>query len=198
MEYRVLGKTGLKVSRMGFGGIPIQKIDAEGTKKLMVKLAEAGINYIDTARGYTVSEEYLGYALEGIRDKFILATKSMNRTKEGMAADIDISLKNLRTDYIELYQVHNPSPAELEQVLAPGGALEALLEAKAAGKIGHIGITFHSLEDRLVKKFMKEASSHGEESELIIINKKPITAESEELVINPRARSAKLRLAQRN
>ena len=146
MEYRVLGKTGLKVSRMGFGGIPIQKIDAEGTKKLMVKLAEAGINYIDTARGYTVSEEYLGYALEGIRDKFILATKSMNRTKEGMAADIDISLKNLRTDYIELYQVHNPSPAELEQVLAPGGALEALQEAKAAGKIGHIGITFHSLE----------------------------------------------------
>ena len=106
MEYKVLGKTGLKISRMGLGGIPIQRIDAEGTKKLIYQLMEAGVNYIDTARGYTVSEEYLGYALEGIREKFILATKTMSRTAEGMAKDIDISLKNLRTDYIELYQVH--------------------------------------------------------------------------------------------
>ena len=105
MEYRVLGKTGLKISRMGFGGIPIQRIDAEGTKVLMHQLKAAGINFIDTARGYTVSEEYLGYALEGIREDFILATKSMSRTKDAMAADIDISLKNLRTDYIDLYQI---------------------------------------------------------------------------------------------
>ena len=145
MEYRVLGKTGLNISRMGFGGIPIQKIDAEGTKVLMQKLMDAGVNYIDTARGYTVSEEYLGYALDGIRDKFILATKSMGRTKEAMEKDIAISLKNLRTDYIDLYQVHNPNPKDLEQVLAPGGALEALMEAKAAGKIGHIGITLHAV-----------------------------------------------------
>ena len=144
MEYRILGKTGLKISRMGFGGIPIQKIDAAGTKTLMRQLMEAGVNYIDTARGYTVSESYLGEALEGIRDHFILATKSMARTKEGMAADIDISLANLRTDYIDLYQIHNPSMAQLEQVLAPGGALEALMEARAAGKIGHIGITLHA------------------------------------------------------
>ena len=146
MEYRVLGKTGLKISRLGFGGIPIQRIDAEGTKVLMHKMREAGINYIDTARGYTVSEEYLGYALEGIREHFVIATKSMARTKEAMAADIEISLKNLRTDYIDLYQVHNPSPEQLQQVMAPGGALEALLEAKAAGKIGHIGLTAHSLD----------------------------------------------------
>ena len=146
MEYRVLGKTGLKISRLGFGGIPIQRIDAEGTKVLMHQMKDAGINYIDTARGYTVSEEYLGYALEGIREHFVIATKSMARTKEAMAADIETSLKNLRTDYIDLYQVHNPSMAQLEQVIAPGGALEALLEAKAAGKIGHIGLTAHSLE----------------------------------------------------
>ncbi len=146
MEYRVLGKTGLKISRLGFGGIPIQRIDAEGTKVLMHKMKEAGINYIDTARGYTVSEEYLGYALEGIREHFVIATKSMARTKEAMAADIEISLKNLRTDYIDLYQVHNPSPEQLAQVMAPGGALEALQEAKAAGKIGHIGLTAHSLD----------------------------------------------------
>lgn len=143
MEYRVLGKTGLQISHMGFGGIPIQRIDAEGTKKVIRYLHEAGVNYIDTARGYTVSEEYLGYALEGIRQDFVLATKSMARTKEAMAADIQTSLKNLRTDHIELYQIHNPGLEDLEKVQAPGGALEALLEAKADGRIGHIGITLH-------------------------------------------------------
>ncbi len=146
MEYRILGKTGLKISRLGLGGIPIQRIDAEGTTKLIHQLLDAGVNYIDTARGYTVSEEYLGHALEGVRDKFILATKSMSRDKEGMARDIDISRKNLKTDYIDLYQVHNPSMQDLDKVLAPGGALEALLEAREAGKIGHIGLTAHSVE----------------------------------------------------
>lgn len=144
MEYITLGKTGLRVSRMGFGGIPIQKVDASVTHALMERLAQRGVNYIDTARGYTVSEQFLGEALEGgLREKFVIATKSMARTKEAMARDIDISLKNLRTDYIDLYQIHNPSMAELEQVLAPGGALEALMEAKAAGKIRHLGLTAH-------------------------------------------------------
>lgn len=146
MEYTTLGKTGLKISRMGFGGIPIQRISAEGTKGLMTQLMEAGINYIDTARGYTVSEEYLGYGLEGIRDHFVIATKSMARTKEAMVSDIETSLKNLRTDYIDLYQVHNPSMEQLDTVVGENGALEALLEAKTAGKIGHIGITAHSTE----------------------------------------------------
>ena len=146
MEYRILGKTGLRISRMGFGGIPIQKIDAEGTKALMHRLKDAGLNYIDTARAYTVSEEYLGYALEGIREHFVLATKSMARDKAAMAKDIDTSLQNLRTNYIDLYQIHNPNAAQLEQVTAPGGALEALMEARQAGKIGHIGITLHSVE----------------------------------------------------
>lgn len=146
MEYRVLGKTGLKISRMGCGGIPIQKTSAEDTKTLIRYLMEQGVNYIDTARGYTVSEEYLGYALEGIRDRFVVATKSMARTKEAMERDIAISLSNLRTDYIDLYQLHNPNAQDLEQVTAPGGALEALREAKKAGKIGHIGITLHSAD----------------------------------------------------
>lgn len=84
------------------------------TRKLLHEMADKGINYIDTARGYTVSEEYLGYAMEGIRDKFVVATKSMARTKEAMAADIETSLRNLRTDHIELYQVHNPSMEQLE------------------------------------------------------------------------------------
>lgn len=146
MEYRTLGKTGLKISRMGFGGIPIQKIDEEGTRKLLHEMMEKGVNYIDSARGYTVSEQYIGYGLEGIRDKFVLATKSMSRTKEAMAADIETSLGNFRADYIDLYQVHNPSMEQLDQVMGEGGALEALMEAKAAGKVGHIGLTAHSTE----------------------------------------------------
>ncbi len=144
MEYRILGKTGLRVSRIGFGGIPIQRIDAEGTRALMQALVEKGVNYIDTARGYTVSEEYLGYGLEGIRDKFVLATKSMSRDKESMARDIEISLANLRTDYIDLYQLHNPKLEELDVIFSENGAIQALRQAKAEGKIGHIGITAHS------------------------------------------------------
>ncbi len=146
MDYRSLGKTGLKISRLGLGGIPIQKIDKEGARGLILDLINEGINFIDTARGYTVSEEYLGYALEGVRDKFVLATKSMARTKDAMQNDIDLSLNTLRTDYIDLYQMHNPSAKDLETVVSSGGALEALFEAKASGKIGHIGITLHSLE----------------------------------------------------
>lgn len=146
MEYRILGKTGLNVSMMGLGGIPIQRIDAAGTRVLVEALVANGINYIDTARGYSVSEEYLGHALDGLRDKFIIATKSMARTKDSMAKDIDISLCNLKTEYIDLYQVHNPTLAQLEQVAAEGGALEALQDAKKAGKVRHIGLTAHSVE----------------------------------------------------
>ena len=146
MEYRELGKTGMRISRLGFGGIPIQRIDAEGTKSLIRKLMEAGVNYIDTARGYTVSEEYLGYALEGVRDRFILATKGRGLTREAMEADVATSLRNLRTDYIDLYQFHNPSMENLEKITAPGGALEALQAAKAAGTVRHIGLTAHSAE----------------------------------------------------
>ena len=146
MEYRVLGKTGLRVSRLGFGGIPIQRIDAEGTKALMHRLLEAGVNYIDSARGYTVSEEYIGYGLEGIRDKFILATKGRGLTKQAMQKDLETSLHNFRTDYIDLYQFHNPSLEDLETITTPGGALEALRDAQAAGTVRHIGLTAHSTQ----------------------------------------------------
>lgn len=145
MQYVTLGKTGLQVSRVGFGGIPIQRIDQNAACALISRLIECGVNYIDTARGYTVSEELIGNAIYGRRDSFILATKSMARTREGMERDIETSLSNLRTGYIDLYQVHNPSMEQLMTVIEPGGALEALLDAKAANKIGHIGLTAHSL-----------------------------------------------------
>ena len=146
MNYAVLGRTGQKAAAISFGGIPIQRADAANTKAVVDALEAHGINYIDTARGYTVSEEYLGAALEGRRDKFILATKSMARTAPAMAADVDTSLRNLRTGYIDLYQIHNLPEREIEQVFSPGGAWEALAAARDAGKIGHIGVTTHSAD----------------------------------------------------
>ncbi len=146
MEYVTLGKTGLKVSRVGFGGIPIQKVTSKDSAKLMKAVCENGINFIDTARAYTVSEELIGEALVGMRDKFIIATKSMARTADAMRADIAVSLKNLKTDYIDIYQVHNVSMEQLATVCGEGGALEALKEAQEQGRIGHIGLTAHSLE----------------------------------------------------
>ncbi|NCB42345.1 MAG: aldo/keto reductase [Clostridia bacterium] len=155
MQYVVLGKTGLKVSKVSFGGIPIQKGTAADTKSIVDKMEEVGMNYIDTARGYTVSEEYIGAALQGRREKFILATKSMVRSYEGMKNEVDTSLKNLQTDYIDLYQIHNIKTADFELIFGEEGAYKALEEAKAAGKIGHIGVTAHGLDDlkRIVQEF---------------------------------------------
>ncbi|MFR3227058.1 MAG: aldo/keto reductase [Blautia massiliensis (ex Durand et al. 2017)] len=145
MQYVQLGQTGLRVSRLGFGGIPIQRIDQPGTRALLQAAHAAGINYIDTARGYTVSEEWIGQSLEelGLRDQFVLATKCRALTREEMQEQLALSLKNLRTDHIELYQFHNPSLQDLKTILAPGGALEALREARDAGVVGHIGVTAH-------------------------------------------------------
>ena len=146
MNYVTLGRTGLRAAQVSFGGIPIQRADAANAQAVVDALERHGINYIDTARGYTVSEEYLGAALEGRRDRFLLATKSMSRDRAGMERDIGISLSNLRTDHIDLYQLHNLPEKDLPVVFGPGGAYEALAEAKAAGRVLHIGATAHSLE----------------------------------------------------
>lgn len=146
MKYLELGKTGLRVSRMGFGGIPIQQSSQEDVTRLIAHLHKNGINFIDSARGYTISEERIGVALQGIREDFILATKSMARSFEEMERDIQTSLKNFQTDVIDLYQIHNPSMADLEKVCGPDGALKALLLAKEQGHVRHLGLTAHSLE----------------------------------------------------
>ena len=121
MQYVQFGNTGLTVSRLGFGGIPIQRIDQPGTRALLDAARRAGINYIDTARGYTVSESWIGQSLEelGARDDFILATKCRALTASEMEAELQTSLANLRTRYIDLYQFHNPSLADLETILSP-------------------------------------------------------------------------------
>lgn len=146
MEYVKLGNTGLEVSKLGFGGIPIQRITIEETIGIFGELLNQGINFIDTARGYTVSEEYIGEALEVHgRENFILATKTMSRTYEDFVEDVNISLRNMKTDYIDLYQFHNVSKkADLDIILGHRGALEAALDLVKEGKIGHIGITSHN------------------------------------------------------
>ncbi|RDY26061.1 aldo/keto reductase [Romboutsia weinsteinii] len=143
---RFLGKTDMKIKRVGFGGIPIQRITQEDTNEVICELENQGINFIDTARGYTISEEYIGHSLKGKRDKFYLATKSMSRDYEGMKNDIEVSLRNLQTDYIDLYQLHNVKPEEYDMIFNEDKAYRALLEAKEAGKIKNIGITAHSLD----------------------------------------------------
>lgn len=147
MQYKELGKTGLKVSVIGFGGIPVQRTCYEEARDSIIKAEELGINFIDTARAYTVSEEYIGKALEGRRDKWIIATKSMARSKESMTKDIEISLKNLKTDHIDLYHVHNiRTIEEYQEIFGEDGAYAALVEYKEKGKIGHIGFTSHNKE----------------------------------------------------
>ncbi len=143
---RNLGKTNMQIKRVGFGGIPIQRITQSDTNEVVDELIKQGVNFIDTARGYTISEEYIGNALEGRREKFYIATKSMSRSYEDMKRDIDISLKNLKTDYIDLYQIHNLKFEEYNSIFEDDKAYRALLEAKKEGKIKHIGITSHSLD----------------------------------------------------
>lgn len=146
MHYVELGRTGLRCAQVSFGGIPIQRSDAANTAAVVDALERHGMNFIDTARGYTVSEAYLGAALEGRREKFILATKSMARDRDTMKRDVEASLRDLRTDYIDLYQLHNLPEKDFDQVFGPDGAVRALQEAKAEGRIGHIGATAHSLD----------------------------------------------------
>ncbi|MCU0662485.1 MAG: aldo/keto reductase [Myxococcota bacterium] len=147
MEQRTLGRTGLRVSVIGFGGIPIQGLQDASAQRLVAAAMDAGVHFFDTARAYTDSEAKLGAALEGRRAQVVLATKSMARDAKSMTLDIETSLRSLRTDYIDLYQIHNPaSLAQLDQVFGAGGAMEALQRAKDAGKVRSIGVTGHNRE----------------------------------------------------
>ena len=124
-----LGSTGITVNKNGFGALPIQRISTENAVALARKAYEAGITFFDTARMYSDSEEKLGEALEGVREKVYIATKTGATTAEGFWKDLETSLKNLRTDYIDIYQFHNPGFCP-----KPGdgtGLYEAMLEAKA-------------------------------------------------------------------
>ena len=143
MDRVTLGKTGITVCRNGFGALPIQRIGKEDAAYLVRKAYENGVNFFDTARVYTDSEEKLGYATSSFRDKIYIATKTAAKNGEDLKKDLETSLSLLKTDYIDIYQFHNPPFCP-----KPGdgtGLYEAMLEAKKEGKIRHIGITNHLL-----------------------------------------------------
>ena len=138
-----LGRTGLVVSKNGFGALPIQRVEKEDACKILRKAYEGGINYFDTARLYTDSEEKMGEALSDVRENIIISTKTMSTEVEGFWRDLRTSLSLLKTNYIDIYQFHNPPFCP-----KPGdgtGLYEAMLEAKGKGLIRHIGITSHKL-----------------------------------------------------
>jgi len=143
MEKIRLGRTNLLVSRSGFGAIPIQRISFEDARRLLRKAYDHGINFFDTARGYTDSEEKIGYALSDVRKEITIATKTPAGDKKAVLEDLERSLRNLRTDYIDIYQLHNPT--KLSDPDDPSSAFNGLLEARKQGKIRFIGITNHRL-----------------------------------------------------
>ncbi len=143
MQTVTLGTTGITVNKNGFGALPIQRISQSEAVRLVRKAYDAGITYFDTARWYTDSEEKLGEAFDGMREKVYIATKTGAETVEAFWQDLETSLKNLRTDYIDLYQFHNPAFCPKPE--DGTGLYEAMQAAKEQGKIRHIGITNHRL-----------------------------------------------------
>ncbi|MCS7253827.1 MAG: aldo/keto reductase [Armatimonadota bacterium] len=144
MRYRRLGKTELSVSVIGFGAIKLPQVDTETAIEAIRRAVDLGINFIDTARGYGDSERKIGMAIKGLRERVIVATKTAARTADGAMRDLEMSLKELGTDYIDLYQLHSVSDQETyEQVMSGGGAYETLLKAKEKGLVRHIGVTMH-------------------------------------------------------
>lgn len=144
MQKFTLGRTGLEISRTGFGALPIQRVSFEEASSLLNRALDAGISYIDTARAYTDSEAKIGAAIAHRRSEFAIATKTHAKTAQALRKDLETSLSNLKTDVIDVYQVHNPG-----FVPVPGGEdglYDALLQARAEGKIRFIGISQHSIE----------------------------------------------------
>ena len=144
MKTITLGRTGIVTGKNAFGALPIQRITKDAAAALLRKAFASGITFFDTARGYTDSEEKIGYALHDVRNQIILATKTPSVTVEGFWKDLETSLSLLQTDHVDIYQFHNPSFCP-----KPGdgtGLYEAMVEAKKQGKIRFIGITNHRLD----------------------------------------------------
>jgi hypothetical protein len=146
MDNIPFGKTGLTVSELGFGGIPIIRLDEEAAVAVLRRAYESGITFYDTANAYHDSEKKIGHALGDVRDKVILATKTIRRDASGAVEQMDNSLRMMKTDYIDIYQLHQiAQEKDWEIVTGSGGALDAVVKAKEQGKIRYIGVTSHNL-----------------------------------------------------
>lgn len=139
-----LGRTNLMVSRSGFGALPIQRISFEEAKAILRKAYNGGINFFDTARAYTDSEEKIGYALSDVRSNIIIATKTQAKDKKTLFRHLETSLQNLKTDYVDILQLHNPK--EIPNPQDPDSLYAGLLEAKQKGLIRFFGLTNHNIK----------------------------------------------------
>lgn len=147
MKHVVLGKTGIEAVTLGFGGIPIQRVSEKQAIEVVIYALEKGMDFIDTSRMYTTSESRIGKALKETDRTATLATKSLARSADGIRKDVEISLKELQRDCIDIYQCHGISSEDDYRVItAPSGALAGLVRAKEEGLIRHIGVTSHSLD----------------------------------------------------
>jgi predicted aldo/keto reductase-like oxidoreductase len=157
MEKIRLGKTGMMVTRVGFGGIPIQRCTDDEAVAVIKRCLELGVNFIDTANAYTTSEARIGRAIAGRkRQDLIIATKTQLRERDKIEEHLELSLKRLGTDYIDLYQFHQVSDRQsMDKILDPNGPMVVLEKALKDGRIRHIGLTSHSME------FAKEAVKTG-------------------------------------
>lgn len=146
MQYVTFGKTGLTISELGFGGIPIIRLSKDEAVQVLRRAYDRGITFYDTANAYRDSEDKIGTAFAGIRDKIVIATKSLRREPDVVARHIENSLRQLRTDYIDLYQLHQVAKeAHWDAVFAPGGLMDVVRKAQQEGKIRFIGVTSHNL-----------------------------------------------------
>ncbi|MCX6553397.1 MAG: aldo/keto reductase [Candidatus Aminicenantes bacterium] len=153
MQKRALGKTGLQVSVLGFGGFHLVEIVSAEAARLLGAYLDQGGNYIETAAGYGngISEAKIGKAISHRRTEYVLATKSAERTRQGLLRELDRSLCNLKTDHVDVMFVHAVQTLEdVDQVLAPGGALEGAMEARQAGKLRFLAISGHGRPDALL------------------------------------------------
>ena len=143
MQTVTLGRTGITVGKNGFGALPIQRISMEEAKALLPRAFDGGIRFFDTARGYTDSEEKIGAALSDVRSEIFISTKTMAKNAAEFNEHLETSLRNLRTDYIDIIQFHNP--AFCPRPGGEDGLYDAALAAQQAGKVRFIGITNHRL-----------------------------------------------------
>jgi len=150
MERRALGKTGLKLSMLGFGGFALNGATPEQARELILRAYEAGVNYYDVAPSYGNAQERMGPALKSIRQKVFLACKTAKRTREDARAELERSLQELQTDHFDIYQLHHVTTLEeVETIFGPNGAIHAFVEARQAGKVRLIGFSAHSVEAAL-------------------------------------------------
>ncbi len=150
LERRSLGRTGEKLSIIGFGGIVVMNATAQQASDRVAEAVDAGVNYFDVAPSYGNAEDMLGPALEPYRSKVFLACKTTERGKEGSQKELDSSLRKMRTDHFDLYQLHAvTTPEDVEKILAPGGAIETFEAARKAGKTRFVGFSAHSVEAAL-------------------------------------------------